>query len=243
MTGCPACTIRRRASSRPRMDASRPTTIRTSSVSSLVSPYPRTQRLYKLLGEPKKFTPAEMLAIQTDVVSPFDRFCAERFVYSIDHSPKASKRVKEAAEIMRNWDGTMGVDSTAATIAYYSREKLKEMLLRAKLGEDWQEYRWFLEPVWLEDVLTHQPERWLPGGFGSYDQLLTSAVEAAVSDPAVPHVLSMWKWGRVHRIDLKHPFWSHFPILKKGAGTEACRGQGTRTRSSRWRKSLRHRSG
>ena len=183
-----------------------------------MSPY-RTQRLYKLLGEPKKFTPADMLAIQTDVVSPFDRFCAERFVYSIDHSPKASKRVKEAAEIMRNWDGTMGVDSTAATIAYYSREKLKEMLLRAKLGEDWQEYRWFLEPVWLEDVLTHQPERWLPGGFGSYDQLLTSAVEAAVSDPAVPHVLSMWKWGRVHRIDLKHPFWSHFPILKKGAGT------------------------
>jgi len=25
--------------------------------------------------------------------------------------------------------------------------------------------------------------------------------------------------GRVHRVDIKHPFWSHFPILKKGAGT------------------------
>ena len=183
-----------------------------------MSPF-RTQRLYKLLGEPKKFTPADMLAIQTDVVSPFDRFCAERFVYSIDHTPKASKRAKEAAELMRNWDGTMGVDSAAATIAYYSREKLKEMLLRAKLGEQWPEYRWFMEPVWLEDVLTHQPERWLPGGYASYDQLLTSAVEAAVSDPGTPHVLSMWKWGHVHRIDLKHPFWSHFPILKKGAGT------------------------
>ncbi len=183
-----------------------------------MSPY-RTQRLYKLLSEPKKFTPADMLAIQTDVVSPFDRFCAERFVYSIDHTPKASKRAKEAAEIMRNWDGSMGVDSAAATIAYYSREKLKEMLLRAKLGEEWTQYRWFLDTVWLEDVLTHQPERWLPGGFANYDQLLTSAVESAVSDPSATHVLSYWKWGRVHRIDLKHPFWSHFPILKKGAGT------------------------
>ena len=28
----------------------------------------------------------------------------------------------------------------------------------------------------------------------------------------------LWKWGRVHRIDIKHPFWSHFPILKKNAG-------------------------
>ena len=51
-----------------------------------MSPY-RTQRIYKLLNAPKKFTPADMLAIQTDVVSPFDRFCAERFVYAVDHTP------------------------------------------------------------------------------------------------------------------------------------------------------------
>ena len=38
---------------------------------------------------------------------------------------------------MRNWDGTMDVDSAAATIAVYSRDKLKEMLLKAKLGDDW----------------------------------------------------------------------------------------------------------
>ena len=182
-----------------------------------MSPY-RTQRLYKLLGEPKKFTPADMLAIQTDVISPFDRFCAERFVYSIDHTPKASARAKQAAELMRNWDGAMDVDSAAATISVYSGQKLKEMLLKAKLGEAWTDYKWFPEPVWLEEVLTHEPPRWLPQGYSSYDQLLTAAVEAAVSDPSATHALSVWKWGRVHRIDIKHPFWSHFPILKKNAG-------------------------
>ncbi|HEY1731640.1 MAG TPA: penicillin acylase family protein [Terriglobales bacterium] len=183
-----------------------------------MSPY-RTQRLYKLLSEPRKFTPADMLAIQTDVVSPFDRFCAERFVYSIDHTPKASKRAREAAELMRNWDGTMDVDSAAATIAVYSRDKLNEMLLKAKLGNDWTMYRWFPRSVWLEDVLTHEPARWLPGGYSSYDQLLTAAVEAAVSDPGAAHVLSLWRWGRMHRVEVTHPFWSHFPILKKTAGT------------------------
>jgi penicillin amidase len=44
------------------------------------SPY-RTERIYKLLSKPKKYTPADMLEIQTDVVSELDRFCAERFVY------------------------------------------------------------------------------------------------------------------------------------------------------------------
>jgi penicillin G amidase len=183
-----------------------------------MSPY-RTQRLYKLLNAPKKFTPADMLAIQTDVVSSFDRFCAERFVYGVDHTAHASARAKSAAELMRNWDGTMDVDSPAATIAVFSREKLKELLLQPRLGAEWQDYKWFMSSVWLENVLDHQPPRWLPPGYSGYDELLTRAVEEAVDDASATRALSLWKWGRVHRVDIQHPFWSHFPILKKGAGT------------------------
>ncbi len=183
-----------------------------------MSPY-RTQRLYKLLNAPKKFTPADILAIQTDVVSSFDRFCAERFVYGVDHTAHASARAKSAAELMRNWDGTMDVDSPAATIAVFSREKLKELLLQPRLGAEWQDYKWFMSSVWLENVLDHQPPRWLPPGYSGYDELLTRAVEEAVDDASATRALSLWKWGRVHRVDIQHPFWSHFPILKKGAGT------------------------
>jgi penicillin amidase len=183
-----------------------------------MSPY-RTQRLYKLLNAGKKFTPPDMLTIQTDVVSPFDRFCAERFVYAVDHTRGASQRGKSAADLMRNWDGNMGVDSAAATVAVFSREKLKELLLRPKLGDEWKQYQWFMSPVWLENVLTHQPPRWLPPGYGSYDALLTEAVEDAVNDASATSSLAMWKWGRVNRVDVKHPFWSNFPILKKTAGT------------------------
>jgi penicillin G amidase len=183
-----------------------------------MSPF-RTQRIYKLLGTGKKFTPPDMLAIQTDIVSTFDRFCAERFVYAVDHTPRASQRAKSAAELMRAWDGTMDTDSAAATIAVFSRDKLEELLLQPKLGNEWKDYKWFMSPVWLENVLTHQPPRWLPQNYSSYDELLAAAVEAAVNDASAPRSLAMWRWGRVHRVDIKHPFWSHFPILKKGAGT------------------------
>ncbi len=182
------------------------------------SPY-RTERIYKLLSIPnKKFGPADMLAIQTDIVSEFDRYCAERFVYSVDHSPKASPRAKAAADLMRNWNGKMETDSAAPTIEVYSRRKLNEILLKSRLGDDWKGYSWFMSPVWLENLLLHRPARWLPAQFGSYDDLLTAAVEAAVSDAGAPHVLATWKWGRVHRVDITHPFWGHVPVLKRAAG-------------------------
>ncbi len=183
------------------------------------SPY-RTQRIYKLLNVPgKKFTPADMLAIQTDIVSDFDRYCAERFVYAVDHSPKASARARTAADFMRKWKGQMETDSVAPTVETYARRKLNELLLKPKLGSDWKKYDWLMSPVWLESVLMHQPARWLPQGYASFDEVLAAAVEAAVADPEAPRALGLWKWGRVHHVDIEHPFWSHVPILKRGAGT------------------------
>ena len=182
------------------------------------SPY-RTERIYRLLNQPKKYTPADIAAIQTDVVSELDRFCAERFVYAIDHTPKASELAKGAADIMRGWDGNMATDSAAASIAYFSRGKLNELLLQPKLGDGWKEYtRWFMSPVWLEGVLSHQPPQWLPAGYANYDEVLTAAVEAAVTDSSTPKSRGLWTWGRLHQIDVKHPFWSNFPILKRAAG-------------------------
>jgi penicillin G amidase len=182
------------------------------------SPY-RTERIYKLLSQPKKYAPADMLAIETDVVSELDRFCAERFVYAIDHTSKASERAKAAADIMRSWDGNMAIDSAAPSTAYYSRGKLNELLLQPKLGDDWKGYtHWFMGPVWLESVLSHQPPQWLPAGYDNYDELLTAAVEAAISDSKTPKSLNLWTWGRVHQVDIKHPFWSNFPILRRAAG-------------------------
>jgi penicillin amidase len=188
------------------------------------SPY-RTQRIYKLLGAKKKLTPDDMLAIQTDVTSEFDRFCAQRLVYAIDHTQGASKAAKAAADLMRDWDGSMAADSAAPTVAWYSRKKLEELLLTAKLGEDWKSYRWFMRPVWLENILTLQPQRWLPSQYANYDTLLTDVVERAVSGPDVPRTLSNWSWGRVHKIEVKHPFWSQVPVLKRaGPGPQPLSG-------------------
>ena len=50
----------------------------------------RTDRIYRVLESGKKFAPADMLALQMDVSSTYDRFCADKFVYAIDHATNAS---------------------------------------------------------------------------------------------------------------------------------------------------------
>src|SRR5580658_316401 len=150
----------------------------------------RTDRIYRVLQSGKKFAPADMLALQMDVSSTYDRFCADKFVYAVDHAAKASDRAKKAAEILRDWDGRMSADSAAPTIETKARQELARMLLEPKLGAPgigpdrglltWKSYRWSMSSVWLENVLTKQPARWLPSGFSDYGAVLTAAVENVV---------------------------------------------------------------
>ncbi len=192
----------------------------------------RTARIYRVLESGKKFSAADMLALQTDIYSDFERFSAERFVYAVDHAKSASARAKDAAEILRGWDGRITADSAAPTLAFRAREELMRLLLEPKLGPapknndaqqaatglNWKSYHWQLQSVWLENVLLHQPKRWLPGAYASYDELLTAAVEAAVGDHGAPQDLNSWRWGAFHPLEIQHPIFGKIPLLRYWAG-------------------------
>src|SRR5271165_1435352 len=94
----------------------------------------RTDRIYRVLESGRKFATTDMLALQMDVSSTYDRFCADKFVYAIDHAPNATDRAKRAAEILRDWDGRMSADSAAPTIETKARQELVRLLLEPKLG-------------------------------------------------------------------------------------------------------------
>jgi penicillin G amidase len=190
----------------------------------------RTARIYHVLESGRRFSPADMLALQTDIHSEPDQFAAERFVYAIDHSTKASSRVKQAADLMRSWDGLMQAGSAAPTITETSIRKLMYLLLQPKLGGgsaqaespasgvSWETYSWEMRSVWLETILLHGPKRWLPNNYASYDELLTAAVDAAVNDPETPKDLASWHWGKFNAVQIQHPILGRIPILKHWSG-------------------------
>jgi penicillin amidase len=203
----------------------------------------RTDRIYRVLESGKKFAPADMLALQMDISSTYDRLCAEKFVYAIDHAANASDRAKRAADILRDWDGRMSADSAAPTIETKARAELVRLLLEPKLGAvsagsdrgelNWKSYRWAMSSVWLENVISKQPPRWLPQGYADYGSLLTAAVENVVkqtegsSDAAskgtakAPADLAQWKWGNNYQVAINHPVLGQVPLAGRYTGPVA----------------------
>lgn len=182
------------------------------------SPY-RTARIFQLLREGDKFKAAEMIGIQTDITSQLERFFADRFVYAIDHGKNVTPRVRQAAEIMRGWDGKMEMNSTAATVAYFSRRNLSKLLIGPKLGEDYELYDWGLSQPALENMVTHQLTRWLPASYASYNDVLIAAVQKTVENKNTPKDLSKWTWGNQFPIEIQHPVLGSVPILRYFSGT------------------------
>ncbi|MGA8150963.1 MAG: penicillin acylase family protein [Terriglobales bacterium] len=190
----------------------------------------RSARIYQVLESGKKFSAADMLALQTDIHSEADHFFSERFVYAVDHAKRSSAKARAAADIMRQWDGRMTADSAAPAIAERSREELARLLLEPKLGpapEDarqaeavlsWKSYSWMMETVWLDNIVQHQPKRWLPDDYSNYDELLATAVESAVSGPGAPQDLNTWKWGKFNAVEIQNPVLGHIPLLKRWTG-------------------------
>jgi penicillin amidase len=188
----------------------------------------RTERIYHVLESGRMFAAADMLALEDDIHSENDLFAAERFVYAIDHAAKPSARAKQAADLMRNWDGRMLASATAPTIAVRSIQELARLLLEPRLGaalEDpkqegtlsWKTYHWEMRTVWLQNVLLHQPKRWLPQKYPNYDELLTAAVEAAVNGPGAPMDLASWHWGSFNAVEIDHPVLGKIPVIRRWA--------------------------
>jgi penicillin amidase len=200
----------------------------------------RSARIYRVLESGKKFSAADMLTLQTDIYSEFERYSAERFVYAVDHAQNPSARARQVAEIMRGWDGRMTADSVAPVIAARARAELVRLVLEPKLGSapknqeqiqtslSWKSYHWGMQSVWMENLLQHQPKRWLPDTYANYNELLAAAVTAAVSDPKAPKDLNLWKWGAYNPVEIQHPILERIPILRRwtGPGVQPQSGSG-----------------
>jgi penicillin G amidase len=175
-------------------------------------PY-RTERIYKVLQQPgRKFSPADMLALQTDITSEYDRSFASHFAYAIAHSSKANDRLRQAGELLRNFDGRMAAESAAPTIEVKSRTALRKILLQPKLGKAWEEYTWSESAVALETIVETQPKRWLAPGYANFDDMLTAAVEKAIED--APADLKTWKYGEQFPLVIDHPLFGVVPVLR-----------------------------
>ena len=192
------------------------------------APY-RNERIWKVLAANPHLTPADMLALQTDVYSDVDRVIAQRLAYALDHAsiPSGSKqkRLHQAADLLRNWNGNVDADTSAPAIVDATRTALWPLILTPKLGDAAKLYEWGEKSFAEEQLIMHTPARWLPARYANWDDLLAEAVDQGLRDEHAPSDLSTWRYGRAHPVDIEHPVFGGLPLLQRLLGRRTGTGE------------------
>jgi penicillin amidase len=182
------------------------------------SPY-RNERIWKWLAGKNGLERADMLALQTDIFSELDQTLARRFAYAIDRNPAASAQLRQAADLLRSWDGRVSIDSLAAAIISAARRAFWPMLLRPRLGDDAASYDWAEKDFVQEELINHSPPQWLPSGYRDWEAFLKDVVEKGLAENHAPHNLATWSYGASHPVLIEHPLYRLLPFFKSWTGT------------------------
>ncbi len=210
-------------------------------------PY-RNERIWKTLGHRKGLTPGDLLALEDDVYSEFDHVLAERLAYALDNELEKPIRplnqaqeetLRQAADLLRTFNGRMTIESPAAAVVASVHGVLWPMLLAphvqgVKSAKELRAlYLWGEEDYALEQVMMHTPPRWLPKGYHDWNDFLTGAIEAGLTEAHAPADLRTWRYGAIHVLDIEHPIFAQSPLLQRifglptGTGVLPQSGDGT----------------
>ena len=182
------------------------------------SPY-RNERIWKWFANKDKLTPQDMLTLQTDVYSEVDQEIAQRLAYAIDHASNPDMRLRQAADLLRSWDGVVSIDSTPAAIVAAAKSVFWPMVLKPKLGDDWKLYEWAESAFVLEQIVIRTPAAWLPKEYATWNDFLADIVKQGLDQGHAPFDLHRWRYGYVHPIEVGHPLYQLLPWFKNWTGT------------------------
>ena len=191
-------------------------------------PY-RNERIWKWLEPKQKLTQHDMLTLQTDIYSEVDQEIAQRLAYGIDHASHTGARLRQAADLLRTWDGSVAIDTAPAAIVDAAKAVFWPMVLRPKLGDDWKLYHWAENTYAGEQIIMNEPAAWLPPHYATWDDFLAAMVLHGLDQAHAPSDLRQWRYGYVHPVDVEHPLFGLLPWFKDwtGTGVQPQSGDGT----------------
>jgi penicillin amidase len=196
------------------------------------APAYRFNRIRTLLEARKTFTAVDMTQIQTDTYSYPDAALAKEIVKTIQKARVRSADEELVLNELDVWDGHVRRSSLAATLTWYTRIALEELILRSKLGDKLAgSYRWMQSPVFLQELLQSQDPSWLPTRtvkisldspetfqsrlITGYEDLKRVALAIAMSYLRREYGQTpgdKWRWGVANSMQFAHPLGKIWPL-------------------------------
>ncbi|MGA7784526.1 MAG: penicillin acylase family protein [Candidatus Acidiferrales bacterium] len=173
-------------------------------LSAFLAPPWRTDRIYQLLSQPKKFAPADFAAIQADATQEFNLILAKALVKATTNAKPLEERASKLIGMLSNWDGRMTPDSIEATFLDQVALAFGHNLLQPYFGPATTNGG----EIFMERILRERPAIWLPPNFNNYDELLMASADSAVGELTTSMKtsdISAWRWGDRNKVFMAHP--------------------------------------
>jgi penicillin G amidase len=196
----------------------------------------RIQQIRALLDAKPKLTIADMLAIQKDVYSAYDKFLAQQVIRASETHPTQDEALRAAVGVLRAWNGQMEKDQAAPLMTELLNNEVGRALALALLSggtklpsaapqkptvspKGTPKTRLVAlpptplpRPQVIETFLRERPRGWAPKD--DWDALVLDAFRSALQ---VARILqgspaSKWRWGRALRWKLEHPIGKQIPL-------------------------------
>ncbi len=188
------------------------------------APY-RNARITELIQAKDRHSLDDMRDVQADILTWPGRNYRRLVIQAASVTGDAgggpggpSPVAREALQLLRDWDCTASAESAAMSVFFFSWRRLRGMLLEHRLGPGLlDEYlsNWPACDLAVERILEAGDEYWLPPEHRSFDEALLASLDDGARDLAAlfgSEDASIWKWGEVHRLELKHPLGIFWPL-------------------------------
>ncbi len=174
----------------------------------------RIEQIRALLSAKAKLTVDDMLAVQKDVYSAYDRFLAGQVVAAFEKVGSRNDLVRDAVPVLRPWNGQMDKDAAAPAMTELLAERLGESLVRA-LGSHSQMLNLRPRPQVIETMLRTRPDGWVAGNNWDVWLMQNFALALVTGRESMGTPVSRWHWGHILQWKFDHPVGKQLPLVDR----------------------------
>ena len=163
----------------------------------------RYDRVFEMLGQPKKFSVADMERMQQDTLS----LPARALVPLLKGVKIADPMAKQAQERLLAWNFVLDRESVPATIYEFWMVKLGPLAYGPRVPESARSSFRQYDVRRVLQWLTRPDAAYGRSPKAERDRILVTALEQAVADlrKRLGDDMGSWKWGDIHTADFVHP--------------------------------------
>ena len=175
-------------------------------------PY-RARQVRDLLSAHDGWRAPDLLTIQNDVYSGFNRFLAAQIVAAYDKRNAHNPGLDPAVALLRGWNGQMQKDLAAPFLITLAYQHLRTSVAESAAPGKGTAYEFSMAPLVLERLLRERPAGW----FLDYDELLLRTLVDALEEGMriQGRDIGRWQYGAYLRISINHPVIHRVPLVGK----------------------------